>query len=285
MQRRRSLVLFCITFAPCLVLSRAGTQPLADSPANFTSPLPTGVRLDPVGDFIDLGSMPIGMALAPEKDKLVVILSGWREQGIQVVDLKSMRVTQTLQQEAAFYGIAFSQDGRTLYASGGNDDSIFCYSWNGGTATFERKIILGKQKPDKTGSRYPAGIAVSKNGRFLYVAENVGDSLALVNLETSEVMQRIPTDHYPYAVELASNGKVYVSAWGGNTISVFRTRSDGTLFFERRIAVGRHPSALLTNSAGSKLFAALGGTDQIAVVDTRTARVLRYLSDAAPGSE
>jgi DNA-binding beta-propeller fold protein YncE len=283
MQRRRSLVLFCITFAPCLVLSRASTQPLADSAANFTSPLPTGVRLDPVGDFIDLGSMPMGMALAPEGDKVVVILSGWREQGIQVIDLKSMRVTQTLPQEAAFFGIAFSHDGRTVYASGGNDDSIFCYSWNGTAATFERKIVLGKQKPDKTGSRYPAGIAASRNGKLLYVAENVGDSLAVVNLETSEVMQRIPTDHYPYAVELASNGKVYVSAWGGNTISVLRTRFDGTLFYERRIAVGRHPSALLTNRTGSRLFAALGGTDQIAVVDTRTARVLRYLIDAAPG--
>jgi DNA-binding beta-propeller fold protein YncE len=283
MQRRRSLVLFCITFAPCLVLSRASTQPLADSPANFTSPLPTGVRLDPVGVFIDLGSMPVGMAVAPEGDRIVVILSGWREQGIQVIDLKSMRVTQTLPQEAAFFGIAFSQDGRTVYASGGNDDSIFCYSWNGTAAAFERKIVLGKQKPDKTGSRYPAGIAASRNGKLLYVAENVGDSLAVINLETSEVMQRIPTDHYPYAVELASDGKVYVSAWGGNTISVLRTRSDGTLFFERRIVVGRHPSALLTNRAGSRLFAALGGTDQIAVVDTRTARVLRYLSDAAPG--
>jgi sugar lactone lactonase YvrE len=283
MQRRRSLVLFCITFAPCLALSRASTQPLADSSPNFTSPLPTGVRLDPVGDSIDLGSMPMDMALAPERDKVVVILSGWREQGIQVIDLKSMRVTQTLPQEAAFFGIAFSHDGRAVYASGGNDDSIFCYSWNGTAATFQRKIVLGKQKPDKTGSRYPAGIAASRNGKLLYVAENVGDSLAVVNLETSEVIQRIPTDHYPYAVELASNGKVYVSAWGGNTISVLRTRSDETLFFERRIAVGRHPSALLTNRTGSKLFAALGGTDQIAVVDTRTARVLRFLSDAAPG--
>jgi len=276
-------VLFYIALAGGLVLSPASAQTIPDSSKNFTSPLATGVRLDPVGDFIDLGSMPLGMVLAPEKDKVLVVLSGWREQGIQVIDLKSMRVTQTLPQEAAFFGIAFSQDGRTMYASGGNDDSIFCYSWDGNAATFERKIVLGKQKPDKTGSRYPAGIAASRNGKLLNVAENVGDSLAVVNFETSEVVQRIPTDHYPYAVEVASNGKVYVSAWGGNTVSVLGARSDGTLFFERRITVGRHPSALLTNRAGSLLFAALGGTDQIAVIDTQKSKVLRYLTDAAPG--
>jgi DNA-binding beta-propeller fold protein YncE len=281
-KRQLSLVHLYLAIAPGLMLSTATAQTIAESSKNFTTPLATGVRLDPVGGFIDLGSMPLGMVLAPEKDKVLVVLSGWREQGIQVIDLKSMRVTQTLPQEAAFYGIAFSQDGRTLYASGGNDDSIFCYSWNGTAAAFERKIILGKQKPDKTGSRYPAGIAASRNGKLLYVAENVGDSLAMVNLETSEVIQRIPTDHYPYAVAVASNGKVYVSAWGGNTISVLGARSDGTLFFERRIAVGRHPSALLTSKSGSQLFVALGGTDQIAVIDAQRSKVLRYLSDAAP---
>ncbi|MGH9761282.1 MAG: bifunctional YncE family protein/alkaline phosphatase family protein, partial [Blastocatellia bacterium] len=81
----------------------------------------------------------------------------------------------------------------------------------------------------------------------------------------------------------ASDGRVYVSAWGNRTISTFRTRHDGSLIYTGRINVGPHPSALLTNSSGSRLFAALGPVDQIAVVDTRTRRVLRYLSDAAPG--
>src|SRR5439155_671576 len=129
--------------------------------------------------------------------------------------------------------------------------------WKDGVATLERKIVLGKQKEDKTGSRYPAGIAVSVNGRFLYVAENVGDSLAVVDLTTSDI-HRLPTDHYPYAVE-AAGGKVWVSAWGSDTVSVFGVRGDGTLFAERRVEVGRHPSALLAR--GSRLFVALAGGD------------------------
>ena len=60
--------------------------------AGAPSLLPTGQRLDPEGTALDLGSMPMGMALAPGGRKLVIVLSGWREQGIQVVDLQSLRI-------------------------------------------------------------------------------------------------------------------------------------------------------------------------------------------------
>jgi DNA-binding beta-propeller fold protein YncE len=274
------ILLAAIACAPLGLAS--GAQSGASAAPTYTVPLATGLALDPAGDFVDLGSMPMAMAPAPERDKLVVVLSGWREQGVQVVDLKSRRVTQSLQQDAAFYGLAFSPSGKEFYVSGGNEDAVFCYAWKDGAATFERKIVLGEKKPDKTGSRYPAGLAVSRQGNFLYIAENVGDSLAVVDLASGQVVQRFPTDHYPYAVVAASDGKVYVSAWGGETVSIFRADSTGKLLYVGRLRIGRHPSALLTNSSGSRLFVALGGTDHIAVIDTRQRRVLRDLSDAAP---
>jgi hypothetical protein len=39
----------------------------------FSSPLPTGVRLDPVGDAVELGSMPLNVVPAPGGDKAVVV--------------------------------------------------------------------------------------------------------------------------------------------------------------------------------------------------------------------
>ena len=90
----------------------------AEEASLFTSPLPTGVRLDPAGEAVDLGSLPINLVLAPEKERAVVVLSGWREQGVQVVDLKMRKVTQTLLQDGAFYGAAFSPDGHHLGVSG-----------------------------------------------------------------------------------------------------------------------------------------------------------------------
>src|ERR1043166_5557056 len=57
--------------------------------------LPTGVVLDPAGHSVALGSMPVAMVFSPDSSRGVAVLSGYREQGAQVVDLASARVVQT----------------------------------------------------------------------------------------------------------------------------------------------------------------------------------------------
>jgi YVTN family beta-propeller protein len=270
----------CLVLLACVVgLGQARNQGAATM---YTQPLATGVRLDAAGDAIDVGSMPIGVAVAPGGQQVALVLSGWREQGLQIVDLKMRRVTQTLPQDAAFLGVAFSRDGKELYVSGGNEDAIFCYSWQDATAKFERKIVLAEKTKGKPGTRYPAGLAVSRAGNYLYVAENVSDGLAVVDLATSKVVQRFPTDHYPYAVEVAANDKVYVSAWAADTLSEFNMSNSGQLSPAGKLKVGPRPSALVSNRSGSRLYAALAGVDQIAVIDTQQNKVIGKLSDASP---
>ncbi len=245
--------------------------------------LPTGVRLDPAGTSIDLGSMPVNLVIAPGGQKAVVVLSGWREQGIQVVDLKTRKVTQTLVQDGAFYGAAFSPDGHHLYVSGGNTDLLFVYAWKDGAATLQSKFVLATARSaENTGTSYPAGVAVSPNGKYVYVAENVGDHLAVVDAATGEVVQRFATDHYPYGIALSHEGAVFVSAWGGTTLSQFSVLSDDKLAHVGRIEVGRHPSALAIHE--SRLYVTLAGSDRIAMVDMKRRKVSGYLHDAAPGA-
>ncbi len=244
--------------------------------------LPTGVSLDPAGVSYDLGSMPLAMTLAPEKERLVVLLNGWSEQGIQVVERSSGRALQTLPLPAVFLGVAFSPDGKSLYVSGGNEDAIFRYDWLNGIATFADTIRLGPKQKGESGSRYPAGIVFSPDGGTLYAAENLGDSLAVIDVASRRVVQRLATERYPYGVAVAPDGTVYVSAWGGWTVSVFTPRGGGMLTPDTRVRVGRHPSALALNPSGSRLFVASGSTDRITVLDTRTRRVVATLSDASP---
>jgi YVTN family beta-propeller protein len=286
---------------PARAMAGARTGSRAGMDAAGAARLPTGARLDPAGRSSDLGNMPVAMALAPEGDRVVVLLAGWREQGIQVVEIASGRVLQTLELPAAFLGLAFSGDGHALYVAGGNEDVVYRFEWQRGAAVPAGAIALGGNgdakdakegkvaKDTKYGTRYPAGLALSRDGKSMYVAENLSDTLAVVDLASGKVAQRLPAGRYPYAVAVGPAGEVYVSAWGGSTVSVFAAAATSPsaetappLVEAGRIEVGRHPSALLLAAGGSRLFVASASTDRVAVVDTATRQVVAQLSDAPP---
>ncbi|MDB4899983.1 MAG: phosphoesterase, partial [Gemmatimonadetes bacterium] len=132
------------------------------------------------------------------------------------------------------------------------------------------------------GVRYPAGLAFSTDGRTLYVTENLADSLAVVEVASGHVLQRVPTDRYPYAVVVAPNGTVYVSNWGASHVGSYGAGSDGTLHPTGRIVVGRHPSAMLLNARGNRLFVATASTDRVVSVDLVRRRVIGELLDPPP---
>ncbi|HMA47836.1 MAG TPA: YncE family protein, partial [Frankiaceae bacterium] len=243
--------------------------------------LPTGRSLDPAGVTSAVGQMPLGMVPSPDGRRVLLLLGGWREHGIQVVD-RAGRVTQTLPQSAAFVGLTFSADGRTLYASGGNTDVIYRYRWADDTASLADSMVLAPRAPRAAGTHYPAGLALSQDGRSLYVAENLADSFAVVNPESGTVVQRLATGRYPYGVAVGADGTVFVSNWGASTVSVFAPVGGGRLAPAPAISAGRHPSALVMNRGATRLFVASGSTDRVSVVDARTRRVLATLADPPP---
>src|SRR5438067_1539533 len=48
--------------------------------------LPTGVHLDPAKPLVEVGPMALAMRVAPERDRVVISLSGYAKQGLQVLD-------------------------------------------------------------------------------------------------------------------------------------------------------------------------------------------------------
>src|SRR5215207_9689725 len=128
--------------------------------------LPTGVRLDPAGTQYDLrAAMPFGMVLAPGGRSVVISSAGYREPGLDVIDRATGAITQSLLQDAAFLGLAFSPGGGTLYASGAAQDVVYLYRWADDRATLADSIVLAAKDPKAHETRYPAGLALSPDGR------------------------------------------------------------------------------------------------------------------------
>ena len=88
----------------CTALTTGSALGQDSASPSYTMPLATGVRLDPVGRPVELGNLPLAIAAAPRGGKAAVVLSGFRQQGLQIVDLASGRVTQTLEQPGNVFG-------------------------------------------------------------------------------------------------------------------------------------------------------------------------------------
>jgi DNA-binding beta-propeller fold protein YncE len=127
----------------------------------------------------------------------------------------------------------------------------------------------------------PAGIGLSRDNRYLFVAENLSDTFAAVDIASGAITDRKPAGHFPYAVAVSPQGDVFISAWGGSIVTRFRIDTKtGKIRNSTELSVARHPSALLLNSAGTRLFVACGSVDTIAVVDTRRFRLISTLKDS-----
>jgi YVTN family beta-propeller protein len=276
------MLVLSLGLAACRPAPPGETEPAPAERAPESLPLPTGLRLDPAGPGFDVGNMPLAVAVAPgTPGRLVLLLSGYREQGLQVVDPAAGRVLQTLPQPGAFLGLAFSPDGQTLYTSGGDDDAVFRYDWKDGAAALRDRIELEHKEDKARGRRFPAGLAFSPDGTRLYVAENLSATLAVLDTASGKVLQRVPTGPLPYGVAVAPDGTVWVSAWGGDSVTSFAPDGSG-LKASGDLAVGRHPSALLLGAGGRRLFVASATTNRVAVVDTAARRVLATLEDPPP---
>jgi len=85
----------------------------------------------------------------------------------------------------------------SIHASGHTSSMSRAMPTSTGTLRSARTIPPGPtvsptdwRMPNRSGTSYPAGIGVSRDGTHLYVAENLFDSLAVIDVATKRVVQR-----------------------------------------------------------------------------------------------
>lgn len=237
--------------------------------------LPNGWSLTPAGRSLDLGDLPLNIAVSASGNRLAVTNNGQSTQTIQLIDAKNEKVLHSVEIPKSFYGLKFSRDERFLYASGGNDNWILQYAVTGDKLVLTDSLVLGKKMTEKIS---PVGIEIDDARNLLYVVTKENNSLYSLDLTTKKITHQEKLGHEGYTCVLSPDrSELYISLWGGKKIAVFNTN---TRQITHRIDVTYNPNELILNRKGTLLYVANAGDNSVSVIDTKAKRVVEVL-DAA----
>ncbi len=293
-----SLVLACPTLP--LQVSAQQAKPAGASSPERTLPgqkatsllLPNGWTLTPEGTQIPVSDLPMNMELSRDGRWLLVTTNGNGEQEVDIIDVSSQQVAQKLSVKKSWLGLAFAPDGKRFFVSGGDDNEVLVFNFADGKATEAGKIILGSQeyhalsekqrdearKAGRGEFAFPSGIAASPDGQRLYVAENLTNKVAVVDLNTQQVITKISVGEYPYDCTISNDGKrVYVSNWGSRSIAVIDPANNQVI---GNIQVGDHPNDLELTRNGKTLYVANANSNTVSIVDTTQMKEVVAISTA-----
>ncbi len=286
---------------------------------------PVNQVVEPAGRQVDLpGLRPQGLALSP--NGRILVTSG-KTHDLFVIDpvggriletnrLPSENMTISNRTEASprqlfseddgqlsFTGLVFSPDGSRIYLSNvGGSIKVFDVD-AASHVTPSYSIALPPADAPRRKAEIPAGLAFSKDGKYLYVALNLGNRLAEIDVASGKVLRTWDVGVAPYDVAVAGR-KVYVSNWGGRrpdaqsvvgpagrgtTVRVDPTRfiaSEGSVSVvdldrnavTAEIIAGKHACALALTPNGKYLAVANAASDTVSIIDTKKDVVIETLS-------
>jgi YVTN family beta-propeller protein len=245
--------------------------PTAATPGATDGPtlLPNGWRLSAAGRHLALGDLPLNILESPDARYLVVSNDGIGKPSLMTIDVANWSVKNTFPLDSAWYGLAWHPDGTKLYSGGADQNNVQEFSYADGVLTRARTFAL----PSVTGpSSFAGGLAVSKNGKRLYVTRVFAQSVSSIDLDTGVISNTVALDAEPYGCVVSADGtRLYVSLWGGSGVQVFDA---ATLRPMDTYATDEHPNALLLSPDGSRLFIACGSSGTVWVYSTITGQAL-----------
>lgn len=238
--------------------------------------LPNGWTLTPVGKQIELGDLPLNLVISHNKKLAAVSNNGQSTQTIDLIDLSLQRKIDSIEIPKSWYGLAFSSDDNTLYASGGHDNLIRIYKIKDGRMTSKDSIVLGKPWPNKIGI---AGLAIDdKNKQQLYTVTREDKKLYVIDLKTKATKASYDLGAEGYTCQLSPDTKqLYISVWGGEKILVWDVTQQK---ITKEITVGNHPNEITLSKNGKWLFVANANDNSVSIIDTKSGTAVETLNAA-----
>ncbi len=265
-----------------------------------------------------LNSLPMSMAISPDGHYVVTVNAGYGTfesgymQSLAVMDTRTGSVAdfpddRTLvgAKQTLYSGLAFSRDGKHVYASMGSisdplgngttdaGSGVVMYGFADGKIARERMLNIPLQQlaggrrtkliggaDGNKGIPYPAALTVLADGRLM-VADNLSDDVLLMDATTGAVQTRFDLSEsdavpstYPIALAVSKDGgRAFVALWNASEVVeldlVHGTvgRKLALLKPPSAIAPGTHPCALETSPDGKTMYVALANRDAVAALN------------------
>jgi YVTN family beta-propeller protein len=316
-----TLLSLLVLAGSCRTPKYASTETVGEtSPRRYVTPVHQ--VLTPAGVQVELpGLRPQGLALSPDgrllatsgKTQELILLDPQSGQIKQRVALPSSKAqdpnavsSHILEPDKSgqlsYTGLIFSPDGTRIYLSNVNGDvKVFQVSPEGKVSGLFSIPLPAADAPRRK-EEIPAGLAISRDGRRLFVVLNLSNRLAEVDTTTGKVLRSWPVGVAPYGVVLAGD-KAYVSNWGGRLPDegsltgpagqgtrvrvdpVRHIANEGSVSVIHlakempgsQIMVGLHSSAIALAPDGRHVMVANAGSDTLSVIDTRTDKVVETI--------
>ncbi len=261
-----------------LAFIAVSSQSFAQIPGKITVTgqvlLPNGWKLSPAGRALPLGDLPLNMQISASGKLMAVTNNGQSTQSIQLIDPKTEQQLDEKIVGKSWYGLVFSHDEKTLYASGGNDNWIYAFHINNNKIGTADTIKLGPN-PWPKDKICATGIAVNKSNTRLYTVTKEDSALYIVDPIGKKILNRVKLAAEAYSCILSPDEKtLYISIWGGEEVSCYNIIT-GKI---SSIKTGSHPNELLLNRKGTLLFVANANDNSVSIINTITHKTIEVMS-------
>lgn len=258
-----------------LLASTSNAQKLNDHLASNRIMLPNGWSLSPAGRSIELGDLPLNIAVSKSEKWMAVTNNGQGIQTLQLINPKTEVVLDQVEIPKSFYGLKFSRNDKFLYASGGNDNWILKYELLDNKLKIRDTLFLGKVWPEKIS---PVGLEIDDERNLLYVVTKENNSLYVIDLLSKKVIHQQNIKNEGYTCVLSPDKKtLYISLWGGKKVAFFDTERKSII---ATVDVSYNPNELILNKSGNILYVANSQDNSVSVIDVKERKVIEVL-DAA----
>jgi DNA-binding beta-propeller fold protein YncE len=230
--------------------------------------LPNGWWLSPVGEQIRLGDFPMNAALTDDEAYLAILHAGASKAQVMLFDVKGKKVTQAIQLNDAWQGIAFQ--GADLYVSGGYQNCVYRFRLDHGTLVAADTIRLVEGKPKYDGAA--AGLDIKQN--TLAVVFRRDSTLRYYDVQTKK-QSIVKLTGMPYSCKFDAKGILIVSIWGSKKIQVFEKEK---LLYE--CPTGDHPNEIIISDDNRFAYISCANDNTVSVIDLQKKKAVASVSTA-----